>query len=75
MRVPPLLDGYALATCSAAFNDWARKVVRDSDKIAAKRFHEIHDVDAPDWSWVDRILSCYWSRSTLESAHAVVNAT
>ena len=28
VRVPPLLDGYALSICSAAFNDWARKVVR-----------------------------------------------
>ena len=27
VRVPPLLDGYALTICSAAFNDWARKVV------------------------------------------------
>ena len=27
VRVPPLLDGYALSICSAAYNDWARKVV------------------------------------------------
>ena len=27
VRVPPLLDGYAVCICSAAFNDWARKVV------------------------------------------------
>ena len=27
VRIPPLLDGYALSICSAAYNDWARKVV------------------------------------------------
>jgi dienelactone hydrolase len=27
VRIPPLLDGYAFSICSAAFNDWARKVV------------------------------------------------
>ena len=27
MRVTPLIEGYALTICSAAFNDWARKVV------------------------------------------------
>ena len=27
VRVPPLLDGYALSICSAAYNDWATKVV------------------------------------------------
>lgn len=26
VRVPPLLDGYALSICSSDFNDWARKV-------------------------------------------------
>ena len=27
VRIPGLLDGYALSICSAAFNDWARKVI------------------------------------------------
>ncbi len=27
MRVPPLLDGYALSICSADFNDWNQKIV------------------------------------------------
>jgi len=27
VRVPPLLDGYALSICSAAYNEWATKVV------------------------------------------------
>jgi hypothetical protein len=26
VRIPPLLDGYALSICSSDFNDWARKV-------------------------------------------------
>ena len=27
LRLPALLDGYALSICSAAFNDWPRKIV------------------------------------------------
>ena len=27
MRVPAVLDGYALSICSGSFNDWTRKVV------------------------------------------------
>jgi dienelactone hydrolase len=31
VRVPPLLDGYALSICSGDFNDWTRKVASTDD--------------------------------------------
>jgi hypothetical protein len=31
MRVPPLLEGYALSICSGDFNDWTRKVASTRD--------------------------------------------
>jgi hypothetical protein len=31
VRVPPLLDGYALSICSGDFNDWTRKVATTDD--------------------------------------------
>ncbi len=32
MRLPPLLDGYALSICSGDFNDWTRKVASTHDR-------------------------------------------
>jgi dienelactone hydrolase len=29
VRVPPLVEGYALSICAGDFNDWARKVIAD----------------------------------------------
>jgi len=34
LRLPALLDGYALSICSAAFNDWPRKIVSPEFRAA-----------------------------------------
>jgi len=34
MRVPPLLDGYALSICSADFNEWVWKVTRTDSRYS-----------------------------------------
>jgi len=42
LRLPALLDGYALSICSAAFNDWPRKIV-SPDYRAAYVFTAEHE--------------------------------
>lgn len=42
LRLPAMLDGYALSICSAAFNDWPRKVV-STEFRAAYMFTAEHD--------------------------------
>jgi len=42
LRLPAMLDGYALSICSAAFNDWPRKIV-STEFRAAYMFTAEHD--------------------------------
>jgi dienelactone hydrolase len=47
MRVPAVLDGYALSICSGSFNDWTRKVVA-VDSPTSYMFHGEYEV--PDFN-------------------------
>lgn len=43
LRLPALLDGYAVSICSAAFNDWPRKIV-SSDFRGSYLFVQEHEI-------------------------------
>ena len=58
VRVPPLLDGYCLSICSGDFNDWARKVACDRQRL---QLH-VHDRvgDALLRTWAARSTTPSW---------------
>jgi hypothetical protein len=47
MRVPALLEGYALSICSANFNDWARKVASNEEPYS---YVFTHEWEMPEWN-------------------------
>jgi hypothetical protein len=48
MRIPPLLDGYALSICSGDFNQWTRKVAATD---APWGFMPTIEWEMPYWNW------------------------
>jgi len=47
MRVPALLEGYALSICSANFNDWALKVASNEAPFS---YVFTHEWEMPEWN-------------------------
>jgi len=47
MRVPALLEGYALSICSANFNDWALKVASNEEPFS---YVFTHEWEMPEWN-------------------------
>jgi dienelactone hydrolase len=48
VRIPPLLDGYALSICSGDFNQWTRKVAATDQPWSFMRTIEW---EMPYWNW------------------------
>jgi dienelactone hydrolase len=48
VRIPPLLDGYALSICSGDFNQWTRKVAATDQPFGFMRTIEW---EMPYWNW------------------------